>query len=451
MPEPRPPASAESASTGGESPQEALLRREAILEAIGFAGERLLAAADIDVAVDEVLARLGTASEVSRVYVFQQRRVDDRIRVDQLHEWVAPGIDPQIDNLDLQDMDLEEMGFSRWGRELAAGNVIAGPVASFPADEHELLESQGIRSLVVVPILHEGAWWGFMGFDDCETDRDWSPAEKDALRAAAGILGAALQRQRDEAARQEARAAKADAKRLADVAAFRREFMSAAAHELNTPLTPILLDLDFLLKGRSGELTLEQEKTLGRMRRNVGRLTSLVQDMLDASRLETGRMKFETDPTDVAQLAREVADDFRRPAGEHGIHLSFASEPVPSIASDGRRITQILTNLVSNAVKATPDHGAITVEVRPDRQGVLLAVEDTGSGLTAQERDRLFQPFVQIARTNVRKQPGTGLGLHITRLLTEGLGGEVRVHSHGAGKGSRFEVWLPKGRPAAGE
>ncbi|WP_051580199.1 PAS domain S-box protein [Pseudonocardia acaciae] len=177
-----------------------LHRRDAIMEAVRFAAHRFLEShASWRVHIHEVMARLGLAAAVSRVYIFENfRGADGSQWTSQSHEWVAPGISPQIDNTELAASSLERSPFARTARVLGAGQVVAGNVADLPADERAVLEPQGILSLVLVPVFVDGRWWGMIGFDECIRERSWSAAEIDALRAAASTLSAAVHRQRAE-------------------------------------------------------------------------------------------------------------------------------------------------------------------------------------------------------------------------------------------------------------
>ncbi|MDR7608235.1 MAG: EAL domain-containing protein [Armatimonadota bacterium] len=146
---------------------------------------------------EELLRLLGEAAGVSRVYVFENHvAADGTLLTSQRHEWCAPGIEPQADNPDLQDFPWEEGGFGRWVRLMREGQPVYGLVRDFPPAERAVLEAQQIRSLAAVPIFAHGRWWGFVGFDDCWEDRAWAPEEISALRLAARLLGAALDRQR---------------------------------------------------------------------------------------------------------------------------------------------------------------------------------------------------------------------------------------------------------------
>jgi PAS domain S-box-containing protein len=189
----------ETAHVGGEVSQ----RRDAILEAIAFAAERLLLSTDWRDAIDEVLARLGEAAGVSRAYLIRNV-VDDRGRdcAAQLAEWCAPGVRSQFGNPILERTPWAEFGFARWPERMRAGEPIAGAVDDLPEAERPALLGQDIVSLVCMPVRSDEGWWGAIGFDDCATVRDWSGAELEALRAAATVLGAAVTRQGiDERAR----------------------------------------------------------------------------------------------------------------------------------------------------------------------------------------------------------------------------------------------------------
>jgi len=171
------------------------LRRERLLAATARMAEGLLDFRGSDDAFSAALRLLGEASGVSRVYVFESYLVSQTARRwSQRHEWCAPGVAPQIQNPDLQRMDLEEAGFMRWSREMAAGRAIAGPIRTFPASERALLAQQGIRSLVVVPIEAHGALWGLLGLDDCVEEQVWPVPVIEGLTAAARVIGAAYER-----------------------------------------------------------------------------------------------------------------------------------------------------------------------------------------------------------------------------------------------------------------
>jgi PAS domain S-box-containing protein len=173
-------------------------RPAAILEAVTLAAERFLSSS-WEPEIGAVLEGLGRAAAVSRVYVFDNVALDGEVvALHQRAEWADPGVTPQIDNPALQHVPYRP-ALERWLPELAAGRSIHGNVADFPLSEREVLEPQDIVSMVIVPIFAGPEWWGLLGFDECFVERDWTQPEMSALKTAAGIIGAAIERERREA------------------------------------------------------------------------------------------------------------------------------------------------------------------------------------------------------------------------------------------------------------
>jgi PAS domain S-box-containing protein len=186
---------------------EQLLGGDAMLAAVALSAERLLLAADWGAAIDDVLRHLGLAAEVSRAYLI---RVESdgagEYRATQHAEWCAPDVASQFGNPTLNGAGLGRSGFDRWIRLMTSQETVHGIVRDFPEEERAELIRQEIVSIASFPVFVDGAWWAFIGFDDCFRERRWSPHELDSLRAVAGMLGAAVQRQRSEGRRLEAEA-----------------------------------------------------------------------------------------------------------------------------------------------------------------------------------------------------------------------------------------------------
>jgi PAS domain S-box-containing protein/putative nucleotidyltransferase with HDIG domain len=172
----------------------ALRQRDAILEAISFASGKFLRATDWQESVQDALGHLGQGADVCRAYIFENHTdAEGVLLTSQRYEWAAPGIDPQIDNPDLQNFPLEAAGFARWVETLSQGDVIQGHVRQFPESEREILAAQEIQSILIVPIFVSDVWWGFIGYDVCRAGIEWAPLVAEALQAAADTLGAAIQ------------------------------------------------------------------------------------------------------------------------------------------------------------------------------------------------------------------------------------------------------------------
>jgi len=236
-----------------------LERRDAMLAALAEVARLLSIHRDPRTQMTQMLAVLGEAVQVSRAYIFVNLMPDDdRAVISQVAEWVAPGITPQIDNPELQNLPFAEAGYGRWERLLTQNQVVYGKVADFPAPEQELLVAQDILAVVVAPILVGSKWWGFMGFDHCTTDHTWDEVEVEALRSAAVMFGAALYRREMEE----------------QVLAAQRE----ALRELSTPLIPITDDVVIMpLIGTidSGRAQLVMETLLNGVAQQQARLVIL--------------------------------------------------------------------------------------------------------------------------------------------------------------------------------
>ncbi|MEW5939030.1 MAG: PAS domain S-box protein, partial [Chloroflexota bacterium] len=175
--------------------EEAVRRREAILEAAAYASERFLKTDDWESCVPDIMARLGQAGEASRIYIFRNKRgAREELLTDQIYEWCAPGITPQADNPLLQNFDYRENGFDFLAELMQNGAILSAAVKDLPPAAQEELSSEDILSILNVPVFVNNAWWGLIGYDECRYERVWSQPEVEALKVAAGILGAVIER-----------------------------------------------------------------------------------------------------------------------------------------------------------------------------------------------------------------------------------------------------------------
>jgi PAS domain S-box-containing protein len=177
--------------------EQTLQRRDQILKAIAFAAERLLRHPGLEEGIPAVLTRLGEATGVSRIYILEKQ---DQNSFSQRYEWAAPGVAPQIENPRLQNFPLTKASFGRWAEMLDQGLAVQHLTRELSQDERQILEEQNVLSTVLVPIFVNGKRWGSIGFDECNSEREWSEAEIEVLRAAANVLGAAIQRRQAEKA-----------------------------------------------------------------------------------------------------------------------------------------------------------------------------------------------------------------------------------------------------------
>ncbi|HNF95007.1 MAG TPA: ATP-binding protein, partial [Anaerolineales bacterium] len=238
-----------------------------------------------------------------------------------------------------------------------------------------------------------------------------------------------------------------DITREVEVDRLKSEFVATVSHELRTPMTAIKGYVDILTMGAAGALNENQMHFLEVVRNNIERLNILVSDLLDISRIESGRVKLEQGKVNLYDIAEEVvADVLRRSQNESKpIALSLdAPKNLPPIQGDGARVRQIISNLVNNAFNYTPENGAILVNIHDADGEVQVDVQDNGIGVKPEDQDRLFERFYRGEHPLVLATPGTGLGLPIVRQLVEMHNGRIWMKSTGVpGEGSIFSFTLP--------
>lgn len=234
-----------------------------------------------------------------------------------------------------------------------------------------------------------------------------------------------------------------DVTREREVSRMKSDFVALVSHELRTPLTSIKGYIDLLLAEDAGALNTEQCDFLTIVKNNADRLVTLINDLLDLSRIESGRIEARRERLDIATLIAGVAAAFRPQLERKGQHLALDFDAgLPAVSGDADRIIQVFTNLISNAHKYTPNGGSITVRGTAEREAVRVDVTDSGMGLTPDEQGQLFTRFFRSRRRAAQEAGGTGLGLVITRSLVEMHGGVMSVTSQ-PGQGATFSVTLP--------
>jgi signal transduction histidine kinase len=230
---------------------------------------------------------------------------------------------------------------------------------------------------------------------------------------------------------------------LAAANQHKSEFLANMSHELRTPLNAIIGFSDVLLTRMFGELDAKQEEYLNDILSSGKHLLDLINDILDLSKVEAGRMELEVSEFSLTEAVRNSVTMVRERAANHGIALLYEVEPAADeLQADERKVKQVLFNLLSNAVKFTPDGGKVTVRAWREDGQVSVSVADTGIGISPENMDLIFEEFRQASDVDGRSHEGTGLGLTLTKKLVELHGGCVSVESE-RGKGSAFTFTLP--------
>ena len=323
------------------------------------------------------------------------------------------------------------------GRALAEGRVVH--IADVKTDpEYTLVEAQRLgdyRTILCVPMLREGVPIGLLGLTRSEvqpfTDKQIELVTTFADQAAIAIENVRLFDEIQEKSRQ-----------LEEASQHKSQFLANMSHELRTPLNAILGYTELMADGAYGEPSEKMLGILKRLEANGKHLLGLINDVLDLSKIEAGQLVLELSDYSVQDIAQTVRSTLEPLAADK--KLAFKVEVAPQLPpgrGDGRRLTQVLINLVGNAIKFT-DAGEVAIKAEANNGSFHVSVRDTGPGISAADQTRLFQEFQQADNAITRKKGGTGLGLAISKRIIEMHGGKIWVESQ-PGQGSTFTFTLP--------
>jgi signal transduction histidine kinase/putative methionine-R-sulfoxide reductase with GAF domain len=294
----------------------------------------------------------------------------------------------------------------------------------------------GVKSVAFAPMLFEGkgigALWVGRQFKAAFSDKQLGLLKTFAEQAVIAIQNARLFHEIEEKSRQ-----------LEIANKHKSEFLANMSHELRTPLNAIIGFSEVLLERLFGEINEKQDDYLKDIHSSGKHLLTLINDILDLSKIEAGRMELESSTFDIADAISNATTLVRERAQRHGIVLGQqVDRKLGEITADERKFKQILLNLLSNAVKFTPDNGRIDITARREENDVAVAVHDTGIGIAVEDQAAVFEEFRQVGRDYTSKQEGTGLGLALTKKFVELHGGRIWLESE-PGKGSTFTFTLP--------
>jgi signal transduction histidine kinase len=330
----------------------------------------------------------------------------------------------------------------------------------FNEEQRAFLKPFGVYNLSEFPLLHEGRFVGKISIANKPgglSENDARLVTVFAAQVAVVIQNAHLYRRLQESAAQlEAKVQERTAElqatyrkleashaRLREVDQLKSDFLGNVSHELRTPLAAVKGYVDNLLDGVAGPLADRPHHYLRRVRDNTDRLGRMVSDLLDLTRIEAGKIELIPRALPVADAIADAVDGLRHLADERRVRLGMDVAVCPPVWADPDRLHQVLTNLLANAIKFTPPGGEVTATAGDGAGGLVrLAVEDTGPGIPAAERERIFDKFYQVGRVESERPPGTGLGLTIARHLVELHGGRIWVED-ARHAGAAFVLLLP--------
>lgn len=233
-----------------------------------------------------------------------------------------------------------------------------------------------------------------------------------------------------------------DVTRFHEMEKIKNDFVSVVSHEFRTPLTSIIIGVEMLKEGLLGDLTPRGKEVIEAIGADCDRLTRLIDNLLELSRIESGAIHIEPEIVDVAELVQEAVRPMKIQAENKGIALIIDLSPeLPPVAADFNKAVWILTNLIGNALRYTDSGGTITIKVRPKGRRLFFSVQDTGCGISKENMEKIFRKYIQVRKPG-KPTGGAGLGLAIAKEIVMAHGGEIWVESE-EGKGTTFTFTLP--------
>ncbi len=520
--------------TESRQTEENLRRRDEILDAIAFASSQFLNTPFWEDCIQGVLGDLARATHCSQVYLYQNQIDHNGLVGKRRFSWKnAAGTESdQTDPPEL--LRYLESDLNHLVVELSEGRCIYGSTATLSANEGKVFARRGALSIALIPIFIDMNWWGWIGFEDCLTARNWTVSEIESLKIAADILGTDIQRSEaerslrqsegrnkamlnaipdriyrftrdgrvtadnsvnpdsylvgfnirsilspksaDEALQKialafatkevqlflfenpakdglhsfEARlvvcgedevlAIIRDISERARLEQMKSDFINRAAHDLRTPLTTIMMMTDLIHEG--GEQT-EIDHFWQILNSELMRERTLIEKLLSVGRLESGRYQLNKQVIDIHTALNNSLDTVRSLATARSILVSEnIPDDLPALMADSSSLEQVFVNLLNNAIKFTPENGAVTLSAKFAEQGIQIEVSDTGIGIPPEDLPNLFQRFYRASNAIEEEIQGTGVGLFIVKSIIEQHEGHINVSS-ALGKGTTMQVWLP--------
>jgi signal transduction histidine kinase len=420
-------------------------RSEKILNALGQAYFTLSSNNSLESSITNVLGILGKATDVDRVYIFQNFQNNDHEDIfSQKYEWTRENISVQIDNPELQDLPwsiFSDLRLVMLERKTYSAIVKDIKNESF----RETLQSQEIKAVLFVPIYSNDLFWGWVGFDNCQTDDTFTESQQDALLALASTIGNVIAMQKQQAEIQLANdRLKTALNSEKEVNKLKSRFVTTASHEFRTPLSTIsgsteLMEM-YISEISNLNLAEKYEKHINRIKKEINRMVVLLNDTLILEKQSLGKYSYNPSNFSLSlYLSNFVNEYYLQKIDNKRIKLIIHELPM-DIRSDSQILTHIMSNLLDNALKYSSENTTVKVKVEPLSSGIQISIIDQGIGIPEDEQVHLFESFFRAS--NVVGIVGTGLGLTIVKQFVELLNGTI-TYTSALNKGSEFTITLP--------
>jgi signal transduction histidine kinase/ActR/RegA family two-component response regulator len=417
-----------------------LRKREQLLKTVISAAEMLLSSNqdDFDTVIYESLKILGQSVISDRAYIWKNIMEGEKLYCLKIAEWDNKGFE-EYAGKEIRRLSYDDF-IPQWRQLTSDKKSVNALTKSLEGPLSRLPGQGGALSLLMLPIILKGNFWGYIGFDDCTEERIFTSVEEGILRAGGTLIAAAIERNEmtlDLISAKETALAGTNAK---------TEFLSRMSHEIRTPMNAIIGMTGIAKKTRDPA---KIEHCLGQIDISSRQLLSIINDVLDMSKIEANKLEIVSGEFDFEKTVHNVFNVIQVKVEEKHQHLScqFYHPFTRMLISDELRLSQILINLLTNAVKFTPESGTITVAVNEsageEGNSILrVAVRDTGIGISTDQQGRLFNSFEQANAGITQKFGGTGLGLAICKKITKLMGGDIWVESE-LGRGACFIFEVP--------
>ncbi|MDR0453458.1 MAG: response regulator [Deferribacteraceae bacterium] len=421
---------------------EMLKRRDIMLDAVNHA-TALLLNSDIDsfeAILQQSMRILTETLQVDSMHIWKNYSAEGSLCCKQLYKWITGA--PLIQNNEFTADIFYDKSASEWEKKLSTGDCINGLVRDMAPETQAMLNPQGVLSILAIPVFIKDLFWGFIGFDDCRSERIFTKEEESILRSGSLLIANALLKHemylniRDTSVKLETALEHATAASRA-----KSDFLASMSHEIRTPINTII---GMTVIGKNTEDIDRKNYALSKIEDASSHLLGVINDILDMSKIEANKLELSPVEFHLDRMIQKLVTviNFRVEEKNQLFTVNVDKKLPHFIIGDDQRLTQVIMNLLSNAVKFTPEKGEISLNVyfASESGGIIelrIEVTDNGIGMTAGEKEKLFHAFVQADSGINRKFGGTGLGLVISKQIIERMNGEIWVESE-PDRGTRF-------------
>jgi len=389
-----------------------------------------------DEAPSKALKHILKASESSRIYIFKNfDDPNDGLCMKQIHEVCIPGVNPEIDNPLLQHVPYSG-GFSSWQEVLSKGDIINSKVMDQPPDVREILQQQGIKSILILPVFIKNEWFGFIGFDDVEKEREWQEQDMKLLRTLSDMIAFYFQSKDSE------QKLINNNRLLQSLNASKDKMMSIIGHDLKNPIGQIVGFIDLLITNYEKYDDEKIQYFHNIIYSSTQQVSSLLDNLLQWSRSERGKIQFQPRNFNVSLTTDSTVQLLKAVAENKKISLINNLDTEIIVHADVNMVDTIWRNLISNAIKFTGNGGSVILDYEKQDECFRFSVSDNGVGMTQETKESLFDVTKNISTSGTSGETGTGLGLNICKEFIEKHGGSLTIESE-PGKGSTFSFMLP--------